>query len=301
MYAVALEHARIADGLGFDSLWIAEHHFQRLGTAPNPAVVLGAVAQHTSRIRLGPAVCVLPLRDPIQVAEDYALVDVLSGGRLNLGVGAGSQPMEFEGFGADFDERSRTFEENLEIVERRWHEARAGRRTADGLNVCPVQAPAPPIYVASNRVEAAESIGRKGYSLLTLVSPGLESLDAIGARIAAHRRGLADGGHDGRGAEVVVAVFAHVGESDVAARRVSVPALGCLLDLLAGAAAPDPDQVYDTMRERRTGLFGSASTVENDLERYAQIGVDHVAFLSGFGGMERDAAAHCLRGLASPI
>ena len=226
VHKCALDHARIADELRFDALWLAEHHFVRLGTAPNPAVVLSAMAQHTTRIRLGTAVSVLPLRNPIQTAEDYALVDILSDGRVNLGVGTGSRAEEFAGLGADFDARQTAFDENLATIQSRWASAFAGERGAASLNVAPVQSPSPPVYVASTREEGAYEIGRQGYSLLTLVSPAVEDLSKIEARVRAHGRGLVDGGYDEEDAEAVVVVFAHVASSLEDARQVSAPCLG---------------------------------------------------------------------------
>jgi alkanesulfonate monooxygenase SsuD/methylene tetrahydromethanopterin reductase-like flavin-dependent oxidoreductase (luciferase family) len=297
-HATALEHARLADELGFTGLWLAEHHFHGLGTAPNPAVVLSALAQHTKRLRLGPAVSVLPLRNPIQVAEDYALVDILSGGRLNLGVGMGSRPGEFAGFGADFEGRAVAFRESLDELTHRLRAASSGERGAGTMNVAPVQPQGPPLYVASNREEAALEIGRGGDSLLTLVSPVLPSPDEVGARIRAHTRGLDEAGHDPSRAEVVVAVFAHVSNSFEEARRVGAPALGRLMQALTGAALPDPGDLFHKMAERGTGLFGSPSEVEAQLGRYAELGVEHVAFISPFGGIDAGAAARSLRALA---
>lgn len=297
LHATALEHARIADDLGFASLWLPEHHFQGLGTAANPAVVLAAVAQHTKHIRLGPAVSVLPLRNPIQVAEDYALVDILSGGRLNMGVGSGSQAMEFAGFDADFEGRQQAFDENLRELKRRWMEATSGGRGAQSLNVVPVQLPGPPIYVASNREEGACSIGRDGHSLLTLVSPMLQSLCEVEDRVRAHKRGLQEGGHSKTDAEAVVVVFAHVSDSLQTARRVAAPALD---RILAALGAPPGSADIDTMRERGTGLFGSPPAVEQQIARYTDIGVEHLAFVSRFGAMRADVAEQSLRSLAAP-
>jgi alkanesulfonate monooxygenase SsuD/methylene tetrahydromethanopterin reductase-like flavin-dependent oxidoreductase (luciferase family) len=297
-HATALEHARLADELGFTSLWLAEHHFYALGTAPNPAVVLSALAQHTKRLRLGPAVSVLPLRHPIQVAEDYALVDILSGGRLNLGVGMGSRPGEFAGFAADFEGRAEAFRGSLDELRRRLRAARSGERGAGAMNVAPVQRQGLPLYVASNREEAALEIGRGGDSLLTLVSPVLPSPDEVGARVRAHGRGLGEGGHDPSRAEVVVAVFAHVSDSLEEARRVGAPALGRLMQALTGAAPPDPGDLFDKMAERGTGLFGSRPEVEAQLRRYADLGVEHIAFISPFGGIAAGPAERSLRALA---
>lgn len=298
LYATALAHARLADCLGFTGLWLAEHHFQRLGTAPNPAVVLAAIAQCTERIRLGPAISILPLRDPILVAEDYALVDLLSAGRLDMGVGTGSQPLEFEGMGCDFERRRETFDARLAAMLARWSAAAAGTRGPAGLNVAPVQAPAPPIYVTSMHEASARAIGRAGHSMLTLVSPMTADLSELASRLEAHARGLAEGGHSGGSADPVVVAFAHVGATARSARETAAPALARVIGALAGVAPEDPEDLYERMRERGTGLFGTAAQVEAQIERYAELGVRHIAFVSRFGGMQVLAAEASLRALA---
>jgi alkanesulfonate monooxygenase SsuD/methylene tetrahydromethanopterin reductase-like flavin-dependent oxidoreductase (luciferase family) len=95
-----------AEELGFDSAWVAQHHFSdSAGRLPSPFPFLAAVAERTSRIRLGTAVVTLPLEDPLRVAEDAAVLDALSGGRLELGIGSGSGPDVFRAFGKNFDSR----------------------------------------------------------------------------------------------------------------------------------------------------------------------------------------------------
>lgn len=299
LHATALAHARLADQLGFDALWLAEHHLFALGTAPNPAVMLAAMAQVTSRLRIGPAVAVLPLRNPILVAEDYALVDSLSGGRLNMGVGTGSRPLEFAGLGVDFDNRRAAFDAALAALCERWRAARAGERGASGLNVPPVQSPLPPIYVATRSDEGAYVAGRVGHSLLTLVSPLLvQDLSEVQARVAAHARGLADGGHSQNRAEVVVVVFAHVASSDDQAHTVAIAALARLMHALTGTTFSNLEEGYHQMRERGLGLFGTREQVDEQIERYSAIGVGHIALVSRFGGMDAAAAEYSLRQLA---
>jgi len=299
LHETALDHARLADRLGFRTLWIAEHHFQTLGTVPNPAVLLAAIARSTERLRLGPAVSVLPLRDPILVAEDYALVDVLSGGRLDMGVGTGSRPLEFAGMGLDFERRRDVFDAHLSALRERWRSALAGERGSAALNVAPLQSP-PRLYVATLRAEGAHAIGLAGDSLLTLVSPATPSLADVAARLEAHARGLAEGGHAPGSADAVVVAFAHVAASDAEARRTVAPALGRLVGALAGAAPADAGDLYDAMRERDTGLFGGPESVTAQIERHAAAGVRHLAFVSRFGGMEAAAAERSLRRLAPP-
>ncbi len=96
-----LDLMQAAEGVGFDSIWPAEHHFSQYGYCVSPALTLAAIARVTETIRLGTGVVVLPFHDPIRAAEEYAFLDVMSGGRLEFGVGRGYQPTEFEGFRVD--------------------------------------------------------------------------------------------------------------------------------------------------------------------------------------------------------
>ena len=101
LYGQVLEQARQAERLGYDTFWVAEHHFHEYGAVPNPAVFLAALSQQTRRLRLGTAISILTFHNPLTVAENYALVDQLSQGRLSLGVGSGYLKHEFEGYDVD--------------------------------------------------------------------------------------------------------------------------------------------------------------------------------------------------------
>ncbi len=101
-----IETFRVAEELGFDSVWVAQHHFlSRVGTLPSPLPFLAAVAERTSRIHLGTAVVILPAEQPVRLVEDASVVDLLSGGRLELGVGSGTDPSVFRALGVDPDQR----------------------------------------------------------------------------------------------------------------------------------------------------------------------------------------------------
>jgi putative FMN-dependent luciferase-like monooxygenase len=113
-YELAAEQIRRAEALGFDSAWVAQHHFSRAeGGLPGPLVFLAHLAAQTTRIRLGTGIVTLPLEQPIRVAEDAAVLDLLSGGRLELGVGSGGSPSSFAAFGHDSAERGAIFERHL--------------------------------------------------------------------------------------------------------------------------------------------------------------------------------------------
>jgi alkanesulfonate monooxygenase SsuD/methylene tetrahydromethanopterin reductase-like flavin-dependent oxidoreductase (luciferase family) len=107
--------------IGFTNAWVAEHHFSDYGTLGNPAVFLAALASQTTSMRLGSAISVLPFHDPVRVAEDYAALDVISGGRLEFGVGRGYQPKEFAGFGVDMSQARDRFWEALDVITTAWH------------------------------------------------------------------------------------------------------------------------------------------------------------------------------------
>lgn len=298
VHAAALEQAVDADRLGFSSLWVAEHHFFPLSTAPNPAVLLSAIAQRTERLRVGPAAAVLPLRDPIHVAEDYALLDALSDGRLNFGVGCGSRPQEYAPFGVDFEERREPFARNLADIRRRWRSAARGETGPDALNVAPVQSPAPPVYVATMDEETAYRVGLSGDSLLTLVPPSSETLAAPVARVNAHARGLREAEQPDARAESVIMAFAHVAPTEAEVRATVVPALSRLMSALTGKPLTAPETLYEEMRERGTGLFGTPHDVAQRLQELTDAGVHHVAFVSRFGGMSTQAASRSLQLLA---
>ena len=114
LYADILREAELADDLGYDTLFVAEHHFHQYGVIPDPSVMLSAIAQRTRRLRLGTAVSVLPFRNPVALAESYAMLDVLSGGRLTLGLGSGYLAHEYQGFGIDPASKRERFDTALD-------------------------------------------------------------------------------------------------------------------------------------------------------------------------------------------
>ena len=114
-YRIGLDLFEAADALGFDSGWVAQHHFLNGGgRLPSTLTFLAAAAERTSRIQLGTAIIILPLEDPVRVAEDAAVVDALSGGRLQLGLGTGGDPLTFAAFGQDVATRRERYTRNLE-------------------------------------------------------------------------------------------------------------------------------------------------------------------------------------------
>ncbi len=112
-----VEQAAYCEELGFESVWLAEHHFHSFGgILSSPTVIGAAIAQRTSKIRIGTAVTLLPYHNPLRIAEDYATLDCLSGGRLEFGIGHGFIKWESLTFGTPLEELRERFKESLEII-----------------------------------------------------------------------------------------------------------------------------------------------------------------------------------------
>jgi len=164
--------AQQAERAGFDSFFLTEHHQEPSGYLPSPLPLAAALAARTSTIRLGTGIAILPLYHPIRLAEDCAVIDIISKGRLILGVGQGYQEGDFAAFGLKVSDRVSLFEESIEILRRAWTEEKVyfvGKRyTLQNVMVTPkpVQKPHPPIWVAAQGDEAMKRAGRLGDALL---------------------------------------------------------------------------------------------------------------------------------------
>jgi len=168
-----LDETVYADELGYHSAWIGEHHFNSLGVLSCPDLVLAHAAARTKRIRLAPAVTVLPLHHPIRVAEQWATLDLLSSGRVDWAAGRGYDRREYEPFGVDFDDNQAIFEEGMALVQRLWaaggerisHRGRHYRFEDVRITPQPLQKPIPS-YVASFSRPSVELAARLGCGLV---------------------------------------------------------------------------------------------------------------------------------------
>src|SRR5687767_1733311 len=183
LYDARFRLVEAIEAAGFRSYHVAEHHATPLGMAPSPAVYLAAVAQRTRRIRFGPLVYILPLYEPLRLIEEICMLDHLSGGRLELGVGRGISPYELAYFGVDFLTAQARYEEALAVVlaglrgGRLTHEGRHYRYTGVPMELAPVQRPHPPLWQGVVSVDAAANAARRGVSVVsTLPSTALKPL-----------------------------------------------------------------------------------------------------------------------------
>jgi alkanesulfonate monooxygenase SsuD/methylene tetrahydromethanopterin reductase-like flavin-dependent oxidoreductase (luciferase family) len=172
-YADFLDYVVEAERLGFTSVFLVEHHFTGSGQISASLALLAHLAARTTTMRLGTAVNVLPWHNPVLLAETAATVDVLSGGRLDLGVGRGYRPNEFHGFGVDPEEAQARYDECLEVLLRSWsepdrfsHEGRFWRYRDIVVEPRPVQRPHPPVWVAAGSEGSIAKAAQAGHRLL---------------------------------------------------------------------------------------------------------------------------------------
>ena len=183
-YRLALEQIQHAERFGFDTAWIAQHHFhENEGGLPAPLVFLAHVAAQTRRIRLGTAIITLPLENPLRVAEDAAVLDLLADGRLEIGLGSGGTASSFLPFGLSIEQRAAAFAEHLQVLHNAWSGELLGH--ADNRLYPPAPQLTSRVWIATFSVEGAARAGKAGHGLMLSRTqprpagqPGL-ALDAI--------------------------------------------------------------------------------------------------------------------------
>lgn len=188
LYRETLDQVVWAESLGFRSVWLTEHHFCDDGYTPSPLVIAAAIGARTKEMQVGTNLIVLPLHDPMRIAEDAATVSIMTGGRFRLGVGQGYHEEEFTGFGRKLVNRPSLLEEGIEIIRRAWTGEVvnfSGKRfQVDGLRITPVPDNPPPILVGALADPAIERAARIGDGYLDTLNAGgakyVEALSRVG-------------------------------------------------------------------------------------------------------------------------
>ena len=219
-----------AEALGYDTAWVAEHHFSnQYGIMPDVFTYLGYLAAKTSRIRLGTAVVTVPLYEPVRVVENLAFVDILSGGRVMLGLGSGYRPYEFAGFGRDFAGRHDRQEEAIALILELLHTRRTTHQgphfqatIAGEYEVFPVsvQQPHPPLFMAAGTDRSIAYAARHGFGLMLSTLPSIETL---ARQVRFYREHVQEArtplNQNPACSNVDVARWVYVAETDEAAKR----------------------------------------------------------------------------------
>ena len=173
VYARALEQAQAAEALGFRNVWLGEHHFSTYGYLSRPLQLATYIAAKTTRLRVGTAVIVVPLHHPLLVAEEIAMLDVLSGGRADVGLGRGYQRYEFERFGLQLDSGGQRWDEALDILLKAFegkpfsYEGKLYNIPETSIYPTAVQKPRPPIWITAQSPYSIEAAVKRGLNVLT--------------------------------------------------------------------------------------------------------------------------------------
>jgi natural product biosynthesis luciferase-like monooxygenase protein len=230
-----------SERLGFDIAWVNEHHFHEYGgMIPSPPVLLSAVAARTSRIHLGTSVALLPLHHPLEQAEAYAMLDQISGGRLELGIGRGFVRFDYDTYAKPWEEGQPLLLESLEVIRKAWQERPFSHHGKyfdfDDVPVWPppFQRPHPPIWGASSFTpENFAWWGAHGYNLLTVIY--IHGPAKLSGLVQLYRDAAAANGHDPRQLQISTHMQVYCCEDGAEARRTAQDALVNYVTLLNSA------------------------------------------------------------------
>jgi len=318
VYDSGLEQMLAAEALGYTSVWIAEHHFNDYGLCPSPPVLASFVAARTTTLRLGMGVSLLPLHHPVDLAEELAVLDVVSGGRLDVGIGRGGTLQDYRTFQSDRGDSRARVEEGIALMQRSWSGAPfdfQGRfHSAERLHVRPrpVQRPHPPLFIAANSEDSVLSAARLG---LPTLSSFFVPVDELQKRHRVYRDAALAAGRSlteienlerrSWGMRVV-----HVApDHDEALRATEAPFMGyqrrmsvLRSDATGGSVPSSFDRSLLRLREFRDyladgwALVGTPEEVRDGLRKYCDAtGYERVLLVMALPGMEAGLALRSMR------
>lgn len=307
----------LAEELGVPSVWLAEYHFNPGRVLSSPVTIGAALAARTRRIRLGTAVLLLPLANPVRVAEEIATLDQISDGRVEFGVGRGTFPNVHEGFGVPFAESRGRFEESLEIITKAWTEdtfSFSGEHfniPELSVNPKPCQTPHPPVRVGVTSAESFAITGRMGHAIL--INPSrVFTLSELQPSIAQYRQAWRDAGHPGPG-QVGLRLPVYLSEDPQKAydepRESTLFSMGRLSDRVASYAGyrgttGDWGAQADRVRQmsyddwvREKVAYGTPAAVADKLQALTEeLDLDQIMFEVNFGNLlPLESQRHSLR------
>ena len=311
-----LEQVEWTEELGFDEVWFTEHHFIDYGLSVDPSSLAAAAASRTRRVRIGLAAAILPFHHPLRLAEQMALVDIISRGRLDVGVGRGNRPAEFAGYRIPQVESRDRFDETVEILRLAWTRERFsfdGRFFHfDDVRVIPkpVQQPHPPLYQVCVSKDGIENTALRGWPMLNSILTG-----PVDQLVTNRDTYVATLEKSGRSADEIAALLGrwgvsrqiYVADTDAQAlaeardaelwyqesfRRFVIPeriedAHPSLQPGFRAMADKLAKVTWDDL-VRETLAFGSPDTVARHIEHMRALGVGQVLCWMNFGGLPQD-------------
>jgi len=303
------EEVQHGESLGFHSAWFAEHHFSRYGIGSSSLMIAGAIAVQTKTIRLGTAVLVPPLHNPIRLAEDTATVDLISNGRLDVGFGRGSAAYEYTGYDIDQSASQGMFQESINTIQALWttpdysHDGTHYSVNHATLVPSPVQRPHPPIYIAATRTQATlEFVVSTGHPLIIgVVLNTADALDLCRLFVTMSK----ESGHNVPMSDIPFFRYFYVAETEEQARIDAKVALDWNLDMIGwrrtftegsevslnladwrGAVnytPPDFEHLYN-----QRAVMGTPEQVVAQIKDLQAQGIEYFGCNFAFGGMPHD-------------
>jgi alkanesulfonate monooxygenase SsuD/methylene tetrahydromethanopterin reductase-like flavin-dependent oxidoreductase (luciferase family) len=318
VYDSALEQMLAAEPMGYHSVWIAEHHFNDYGLCPTPPVLASFLAARTRTLRLGMGVSLLPLHHPVDLAEQLAVLDVVSEGRLDVGIGRGGTLQDYQTFQSEREDSRARVEEGIALIQQCWSGEPfdfTGRfHSAERLHVRPrpVQRPHPPLFVAANSEDSVRSAARLG---LPTLSSFFVPVPELQRRRDVYRKEAVSAGHSAGEIERLEQLawgmrVVHIAESrDEALRVTEAPFMGYqqrmarLRSESTGGSIPNSfDRTYVRLRpfldymKDGLALIGTADEVRDGLRQYVEAtGHQRIMLLMALPGLEAGPALRSMQ------
>jgi alkanesulfonate monooxygenase SsuD/methylene tetrahydromethanopterin reductase-like flavin-dependent oxidoreductase (luciferase family) len=288
-----------AEALGYHSTFLVEHHFTGFGQVSASLSLLTWVAAKTRTLRLGTAVLVLPWHNPVLVAEQAATIDLLSGGRLDFGVGKGYRHNEFAGFGVPMVEADARFNESLDVITKAWtskqrfsHHGKFWQFEDIIVEPPTAQKPHPPMWMGAGSPESIRQVAERGYNLLL---DQFASFETVAERIAIFKAEVEKRGRAFDPTEVGVAraFFVAKDEADKQAaleRRLEAQRRLAVVSSAPGVKNTASIMAYSDTREasEESALYGTPDEIARKVDKLRALGVEYV-LLNGGGGLAHDS------------
>ena len=309
LFQEGVEEIQYSEEMGFDYCLVAEHHFSNYGNSPSPLLQALHIGQRTKRLKIATGVLVLPIWQPLRLAEEVAVLDNLIDGRFICGVGRGYQPHEFARFDVTVPESRQRFSECLDVLIKAWTQDESFTYEGEYIHIPnevtvwpkPLQKPHPPLWLAGTSIESMNVAAERDMMPITTGLLGAEGMQAHLASLIHARMELGKPIH---GVELGMQAITHVAETDKEARAQldyarwqnrAGRALGRLavhdgrVDAGPYEGELDDDRFLDRL------YFGSPETVIEKFRRAAELGVTHVSNWTMFGGIEHEKIMRSIR------
>jgi alkanesulfonate monooxygenase SsuD/methylene tetrahydromethanopterin reductase-like flavin-dependent oxidoreductase (luciferase family) len=319
----------LSEELGFDTIWLTEHHFTEYGISVSPVALSAAIAARTKRIGIAWAAVILPFHDPIRLAEEIAFTDILSRGRLRVGVGRGNRPIEFAGYRVSQEESRERSDEILDVMIQAWtrdevsYDGKFFKLDRVPVRPKPYQKPHPPLMVVASSPETEVLAARRGWPMLNsaLMGPMRQIAQHRDIYVAALREA---GRNDQQVREALstwgVSRHIYVAPTDAEATREAEAAEMWFQQALARFLVPEnidaaPPSLQPRFRAiaanlakvkvedllRETVLFGSPERVRDGVREMQEMGVGELLCWMSFGGLPADKVERSMRLFAEKV